>query len=149
MLVRRSWPESDIPAYSFAELWNGPHNSHVPLGWSIFNCRSLRDEVSPITDYVAVVGPNTLWPGSKSATLAKDGSDNDKILVIEVINSDIHQLEPRDLTLDEALQVIQPKNGIGIGSRHKDGIHYVTASGRVRTLDRHIDRESLKKLLTR
>lgn len=149
MLVRRSWPESDIPAYSFSEPWNGPHNSHLQLGWSIFNCRSVRDEDSPLTDYVAVVGPNTLWPGGKSATLAKDGSDDDKILLIEVVHSDIHQLEPRDLTLDEALLIIQPNKGIGIGSRHVDGIHYVTASDQVRTLDRKIDRESLRRLLTR
>lgn len=149
MLVRRSWPEADIPAYSFAEPWNGPHNSRLPAVWSIFNCRSMRGEDSPITDYVAVVGPDTLWPGSKSATLAQDGSDKDKILLIEVVRSDIHQLEPRDLTLDEALQIIQPKEGIGLGSRHNDGIHYVTASDEVRTLNRHIDRESLKRLLTR
>ena len=149
MLVRRSWPEVDIPSYSFSEPWNGPHNSHLPRGYSIFNCRSLRNEDSPVTDYVAVVGPNTLWPGSKSATLAKDGSDDDKILLIEVVNSDIPWMEPRDLTLEEALAVIQPKNGVGIGSRHTDGIHYVTASDQVRTLDRNIDRESLKKLLTR
>jgi hypothetical protein len=128
---------------------HGPRNSRVPLGGSIFNCPSQRDDDSPLTDLVVVVGPNTLWPGSTSATLVKDGSDNDEILVIEIINSDIHQLEPRDLTLDEALQVIQPKSGIGIGSRHQAGIHYVTASDQVRTLDRNIDRESLKRLLTR
>ena len=55
-------------------------------------------------------------------------------------------MEPRDLTLDEALQIIQPKSGIGIGSRHVDGIHYVTASDQVRTLNRKIDRESLRRL---
>jgi hypothetical protein len=149
MLVRRSWPEVDIPSYSFSEPWNGPHNSQLPLTHSIFNCPSLRNEDSPFTDYVAVVGPNTLWPGSKSAVLAKDGSDDDKILLIEVINSDIHWMEPRDLTLEDALEIIQPNKGVGIGSRHTNGIHYVTASNQIRTLDRKIDRESLRKLLTR
>jgi hypothetical protein len=90
-----------------------------------------------------------MWPGSKPAKKAADGSDNDKILVIEVINSDILWMEPRDLTLEQALDAIQPKKGIGIGSQHRDGIHYVTVSGQVRTLDRNIDRESLRKLLVR
>ena len=88
-------------------------------------------------------------PGRKPAKQAVDGSDNDKILVIEVVNSDILWMEPRDLTLEQALDAIQPKTGIGIGSRHRDGIHYVTVGGEVRTLDRNIDRESLRKLLVR
>jgi hypothetical protein len=58
-------------------------------------------------------------------------------------------MEPRDLTLEQALGAIQPKKGVGIGSQHCDGIHYVTVSGEVRTLDRNLDRGSLRKLLVR
>jgi hypothetical protein len=149
MFLVRSWPEVDIPSYDFSESWNSPRNSELSLRHSCFACPSARDRDSPITDYVVVVGPNTLWPGSKGATLAKDGSDDDKILLIEIVKSDIHWTEPRDLTLEEALDVIQPKTGIGIGSLHPRGIHYVTANDTVRTLDRNIDRNSLRKLLTR
>jgi len=65
------------------------------------------------------------------------------------MNSDIRWVEPRDLTLEQALDAIQPKQGIGIGSRHRDGIHYVTVGGDVRTLEPTIDREALRKLLIR
>jgi hypothetical protein len=58
-------------------------------------------------------------------------------------------MEPRDLTLEQALDTIEPKMGIGIGSRHRDGIHYLTVAGAVRTLPHDIDRESLRKLLVR
>ena len=90
-----------------------------------------------------------MWPGCNPAKQAADGSDKDKILVIEVVNSDILWMEPRDLTLEQVLDAIQPKKGIGIGSRHRDGIHYVTVGGEVRTLDRNIGRGSLRKLLVR
>jgi hypothetical protein len=80
---------------------------------------------------------------------AADGSDKDKILVIEVVDSDILWMEPRDLTLDQALDELQRSSGTRIGTHHRDGIHYVTVGGDVRTLDHNIDRESLRMLLVR
>lgn len=114
-----------------------------------FQCPSARIEKPAITSYVAVVGLNTMWSGCEPTTPAADGSDNDKILLIEVINSDICWFESRDLTLEQALDAIQPKSGIGIGSRHTDGIHYLTVGGEVRTLDPNVSRGLLRKLLTR
>jgi hypothetical protein len=137
-------------AYDFAKSWDEPANAKLlprEARRYQFSCPSDGNQESAITNYVAVVGPNTMWPGCKPAKQAADHSDFDKILVIEVINSDILWMEPRDLTLDQALDAIQPKQGIGIGSRHGDGIHYVTVGGAVRTLDPNIDRESLRKLL--
>ena len=138
--------------YDYTEPWNGPKNARLRLDkkrCEEFQCPSAGSEGPAITNYVAVVGPNTMWPGSKPAKQAPDGSDKDKILVIEIINSDILWMEPRDLTLEQALDAIQPKKGIGIGSHHWDGIHYVTVGGEVRTLDRNIDGEALRKLLVR
>ena len=138
--------------YDVGQSWDAPRNTKFGLHNQTveeFQCPSAGDEGPAITNYVAVVGPNTMWPGCEPAKPAADGSDNDKILVIEVINSDILWMEPRDLTLEQALDTIQPKTGIGIGSHHSDGIHYVTVGGEVRTLDPNIDRESLSKLLVR
>ena len=91
-----------------------------------------------------------MWPGTTPAKRAADGSDDDKILVIEIINSNINWREPaRPYARRTRPDAIQPKTGMGIGSNHWDGIHYVTVGGQVRTLDPHIDRESLRKLLVR
>ena len=139
------------PGYDYAEPWNGPKNAKLNLDKERcyeFQCPSDNQEPA-ITNYVAVVGPNTMWPGCEPAMPVADGSDQDKILVIEVINSDILWMEPRDLTLEQALDNILPKNGIGIGSHHGDGIHYFTVGGVVKTLDPNIDRESLRRLLVR
>jgi hypothetical protein len=149
------------PGYDYTEPWNGPNNSklrygpqsaRVPLNkhrCEEFQCPSDCNKEPAIADYVAVVGPNTMWSGCKPVKPAADGSDKDKILVIEIMNSDILWMEPRDLTLEQALNAIQPKKGVGIGSHHRDGIHYVTVGGEVRTLDPNIDRESLRKLFVR
>jgi len=141
--------------YDFTKRWDTPENSRLLAAESEksqrhFQCPSADSESPTITNYVAVVGANTMWPGREPAKQAADGSDRDKILVIEVINSDILWMEPRDLTLEQALDAIQPKKGIiGIGSHHRDGVHYVTVGGEVRTLDPSIDREALRKLLVR
>jgi hypothetical protein len=138
--------------YDVSQSWGAPRNFTFGLRNQTveeFQCPSAGGEGPAITNYVAVVGPNTMWPGCEPAKPADDSSDNDKILVIEVVNSDILWMEPRDLTLEQALDTIQPKTGAGIGSHHSDGIHYVTVGGEVRTLDPNIDRESLRKLLVR
>jgi hypothetical protein len=140
--------------YDFAESWNNDKNYGLLLNeckkaQNHFQCPATDNKNTAITNYVAVVGFDTMWPGNNSAKILEDGSDKDKILVIEIINSDILWMEPRDLTLEQVLDSLQAKQGIAIGSQHNDGIHYVTVAGEVHTLDRNIDRESLKKLFIR
>lgn len=138
--------------YDIHQAWNSAHNSSLDLdkkNVAFFQCPCDHDHIGGVTDYVAVIGTDTMWPGCKPASLSDDDSDKDKILVIEIVNSDICWAEPRDLTLDEALAKIQPQDGVGLGSKHSQGINYVTASGEVRVLNRNIDRDSLRQLLTR
>lgn len=145
-------PDIGRAGYDFAEPWNGPNNAKLELDqrWSgEFRCACETNVKPAIASYVAVVGPNTMWPGTKPATPASDGSDDNKVLLIEVINSDILWMEPRDLTIEQALDTFQPKSGMGIGSHHREGIHYLTVGGDVKTLPPNIDRESFRTLLVR
>ena len=90
--------------YDFTEPWNGPNNRKLgKTRLTVFECPSVRHR-GVITDYVAVTGPHTAWPGDK-ATAVEDFSDGTSktILLVELANSDIHWMEPRDLTLDEVL----------------------------------------------
>lgn len=153
-LVFRYWAYTVDPSkYDFMKRWNTPEN--LATGWlqvepDRFSCPNQYDRKHrTLTSYVAVVGPNTMWPGENSTTPAADGSDDEKILVIEILNSDIESLGPRDLSLGEALDRFNPQHGLGIGSLHRRGINYLTVGGEVRTLDRNINRESLRKLLVR
>lgn len=88
--------------YNFNEPWDGPHNSRLskmPLFW-------LRCPSDPITgstcetNYVAVTGPNTVWPekGEISSKDIPDGAEN-TIRLIEMHDSGINWLEPRDFSL--------------------------------------------------
>jgi hypothetical protein len=119
--------------YDFSEPWNGPHNAqlaeefHQRYGtW--LQCRS-EDQAEPMwTSYVAVVGRGTLWSGQSPGRVTHAAAG--KILVLEVANSGIHWMEPRDLTLEQALAVA-PHAGLTPSSRHPAGIQFVTAEDKV------------------
>ena len=94
--------------YRFDEPWNGPNNKKLATNIpQEFRCPTT-DEAEPgsplTTHYVAVTGPGTAWPGPK-ATRTKDFRDGpaNTILIAEIANSEISWMEPRDVTLDEAL----------------------------------------------
>jgi len=138
-------------AYDFDRPWDSPQNAKLlqsenEKATHHFQCPTANSKDPAVTNYVAVIGPNTMWRGCAGVTMAPDGSDKDKILVIEWRESDILWTEPRDVTLDQALDALLSENS-GIGDRHP--IHYVTVSGEVRTLDHRLDRRSLRALFER
>ncbi len=100
-------------AQRFAEPWDGPNNRKLKHRLSR-NCvcphsEGARDTDRIGTNYVAVAGPETMWPGSRGRRLDEilDGAEN-TILRMEIEPSDIHWMEPRDLSLEEALGLVDP-----------------------------------------
>jgi hypothetical protein len=89
--------------YRFDEPWNGPNNQKLGSRiMEIFQCPGDADYGrTPTTNYVAVVGEGTAFPGDRTTRLAdfRDGLEN-TILLMEVANTGIHWMEPRDLRLD-------------------------------------------------
>jgi hypothetical protein len=142
--------------YHFDEPWDGPNNSRLAdQALDVFNCPSVMHKngkvTSPMTNYVAVVGQETAWPGNRPARIADftDGTDN-TLLVVEMINSGIHWMEPRDLQFSEMAPTINSKSKPGISSIHNGGGAFsVFADGHVWFLNEKMSAEILKALLTR
>lgn len=142
--------------YRFDEPWNGPHNSqlHDQLAGVVFHCPSEESDPDHQrqTSYVAVVGPETAWPAPDAAGRSDmTNRPGPTIQVIEVANSGIHWMEPRDLTYAEARQGInsKPPAGLAPGSRHQGGIHALFEDGSVRFLSDELSLKELRTLLTR
>ena len=98
-----SWRVAVAPYYFYnlrfsenvdaGQPWNSPKNAKFldPLG-SMFHCPSSgKKRDNALTDYVAVVGPDTLWPGRLPGDQRKHPKG---ILVVEWPKSDIHWAEP-------------------------------------------------------
>jgi prepilin-type processing-associated H-X9-DG protein len=143
--------------YRFDEPWDGPNNSKLADSiHSIYCCPSddhgdLDHKLgrSTMTSYVAVVGADTAWPGHGASSFQdiKDGTSN-TLLVVEVANSGIHWMEPRDLHVLQMTPTINAKSGQGMSSRHTGGAHGVFADGSVRFISDTLTADALRALIT-
>jgi hypothetical protein len=136
--------------YRFDEPWNGPHNSKLAeLPIAVFRCPSDAGRETD-TNYLAVVGPKTVFPGEKAIKIADitDGTSN-TILLVEAADSGINWLEPRDMSYVEAVRGINPKSGWGISSHHKGGAEVALADGSVRFLPDDTPPDQLPRMLQR
>jgi hypothetical protein len=128
--------------YDFNEPWDGPHNSKLAgLIGNVYTCPSDPTTGSK-TSYVAVVGPETAWPGTSGIRLRDitDGMSN-TILLVEVADAGIPWMEPRDLSFDEAT------NGAA-ASHHPAGFHALFCDGSVHFLNDDLSPAALRGLLT-
>lgn len=137
--------------YDFNEPWDGPNNSKLAAEIPrVFQCTSnyARGQ-SLMTSYVAIVGPESAWPGEKTTTLGdiKDGTSN-TILVVEVADSGIHWMEPRDFHVLQMNASINATAGQGISSKHAGGAHVGLADGTTRFVSPDWTPHTLKALFT-
>ena len=97
--------------YDFDEPWDGPNNRRLAdEAMRPFRSSVLRGQPSRgATNFVAVVGPETAWPGPRGLGYRDLGGLSRRILLVETYASDIHWMEPRDLTVAEFLAELAPE----------------------------------------
>ncbi len=144
--------------YRFDEPWDGPNNRRL-LSVVIpeYECPAQPNRPPSMTSYVAVVGPNTIWPGTASTKLTdiRDGTSNTAI-VVEIVDSGIHWMEPRDLDMATMAMSINPTEGMGVSSNHRAdswsrrllGAHVGMADDSIRFLTPDTPEEELRAMLT-
>ena len=111
-------------SYRFDEPWDGPNNRKLAdKALAVYNC--------PSDDHGGTGSPSDndeLRRHRRSrdgmarerhvaVSDISDGAAN-TLLVVEIANSGIHWMEPRDLHLVQMAPTINPKSGQGISSRH-------------------------------
>lgn len=132
--------------YRFDEPWDGPNNRTLAdLRPRTFGFPVDRDRVSHVANYLAVVGPETLWAGEKPLRgLPPDGA-SDTILFVENSGLDVHWMEPRDLTFADMSFELQRPDGVS-SVYSTPGV--AMADGSVRSLGPKLTPEALRALLT-
>lgn len=141
-------------AYNFDEPWDGPNNiklhSKIP---KIFQCPSRLANPPNLfeeTSYMAVVGEQTMWPGAVGRKVEEMHVGlSSTILLVEVHNSGVHWMEPRDLELETMSAVINSgPAGRTISSGHGGGAVVAFADCRTQYLTNEMHSELLDTLLT-
>ncbi len=145
--------------YRFDEPWNGPSNSRLAdefaRGFQCFQYHSGRSATS--TNYLLITGDGTAWADGRAPTRDDftDGTAN-TIILAETADSNISWMEPRDLTLEEAMRGINRVSGIGISSWHpakgrykgQGSANVAFADGAVVNLKNDFPLDELEELLT-
>lgn len=142
-------------SYDFNEPWNGPNNSKLgndPSIARLFRCPAEKGEGAKLleTSYVIVRGKETAWPGSlplDDDSLSDGGGET--LLIVEVKNSGIHWMEPRDLDFQTLTMRINPPRAQGLSSNHPHGCNAACCDGSVHFLDDDLPPASLRALLTK
>ena len=136
--------------YNFDEPWDSPANLALAgMMPSVFRCPSDEGNDGTQTSYAVIVGPDTVFPGAESISIAhiRDGTSN-TLLVVEASGSGINWLEPRDLDAEEVnLFGVNSGNVGGIQSSHEGCANAAFCDGSVHTLSESIDPETLRRLI--
>lgn len=124
--------------------WDHQANRHIrDLFVGIYQCPSAEQKPG-MTNYMVVVGPDTLFPGSEPIKLEEviDGVSN-TVMVVEVPGPPIPWGEPRDITIDELIDRLSQD------TIHPGTIAIVMADGSVQNIPTNIDPETLRGMCTR
>lgn len=135
--------------YDFSEPWDGPNNSRlIEKRPRVFGLHGGDNEGS-YTNYLAVVGAETVWPFAESTSYndVMDGPSQ-TIMFVENVGSDITWTEPGDLDIATMSMDIQNNPTDGISSwLQPPGVAMV--DGSVRALDLATTAADLRGMLIR
>lgn len=141
----RSWRMLILPClvensmymnYDLREPWNSPKNQRLSDRWfDVFQCPSICDvpgQPKNRTDYVAVLGEDTFWRADGKSRKANECTKglNNTIMLIEIYDSDILSIEPRDVKLDDFLSGKLSWSKTGVHGRGKCGFYEYLTGGR-------------------
>lgn len=141
------------PLYDQIDLnkpWDAPENRHIAdIAIPVYACPSDPNGTLPFTNYMVIVGPNTIFDGANQCRLSQilDGTSN-TILVVEVKGQQVPWMEPSDLSFEQ-LQLAINSGSTDPGSYHPGGFQAALADGSVRFISQTINSNTLRNLITK
>jgi hypothetical protein len=133
--------------YDFNEPWNSLKNQALGArGCEAFRCPSDASPAYASTSYLAMVGSGSHWNAANSLSAGGADGHPHAILVVEVADSGVHWMEPRDLLLDCWSHGVNQGERDSVSSRHRGGAHAVFSDGQARWLPDSTTPEELRAL---
>jgi hypothetical protein len=148
-----SWRALILPFYYYGdhykglvkydECWNSPHNKKNAAVFQVYGCPS-HSKQTEMTNYVAVVGPGTIWSISRPRKAKKENEN--KLILVELVSSDIPWMEPKDISLDDFLEILKKKPEGIYYNRYVHGIQAIDVSGKIHIIDPAEDIEKIREM---
>lgn len=122
--------------------WNDPVNSLLSMPISFYKSQADKANDGQFTNYVAIVDKEAVFFPGKAVHLrdVTDGTSN-TIIVIEVVGSQIPWAEPRDMSIDQAINTIK--------NSPTPTVNVLTADGAVHPISRELPVDQLRAMMTR
>jgi type II secretory pathway pseudopilin PulG len=141
--------------YDYHERWNGPANGSLAEAQrcpTFYRCPSATaSQDQRCTNYVMLIDdrpgkPNA--PPNRPGSVSPTPADPSAVMVIEIADSDILWMEPRDVLLSELSMKINDRSKRSLSSYH-GGACVVHADGSVEILDETTTEERVRELLAK
>ncbi len=121
------------------EPWDSPANAMLAdMMPRVLRCPGDMSDPTTMTSetsYVLLVGPGTPFDDPSPPSLDDIPEPWDTILVVELHQSGINWLQPRDITVAELRDLLEDElSGVGPGLNHPSGINVLFADGSVNSL---------------
>ena len=136
--------------YNFDEPWDSPTNlALTDMIPQVYRCPGDTTGRYGETSYVMIVGPETIsdGPTARKITDIKDGTFC-TIMVVEVANSGIDWMEPRDLKAEDMTFAINDGTPEGIRSGHPKVANILLCDGTVHTVPDTTDPARIRAMST-
>ncbi len=129
---------------------DSPENKPISdLVLDTFHNPSEQSSGTSLTDYVAVVGRDTVFmPPGKPVSNVTDGESN-TIAIVEIRNSKIHWAEPDDLSFNSMSMNVNDPNKPSISSSAYMEANVLYVDGHVKTLRKETSPQTVRAMLTR
>lgn len=139
-LTDHSLPLPGDARAEYDKSWDDPRNLHT-AGKGVYDfTRSATDDATTI---LAITGPGTVF-GEGAPTPLKSAPAN-AIVLVEVRNSGIHWMSPRDFDVRTMPRTINDADGRGISGETSLGFHVAFADGEVWRLSHDTPFEKLSE----
>jgi hypothetical protein len=132
----------------FAKNWDASENRKLcnsEAGLLFLSGRDSDHGEIGKTSFVAVVGANTLWaPGNLSCAGEPTDALGEKIVLLEIPNSDICWMEPQDISVPDLIELYAAIES----RRQRNDLYFVTLNGRIERLSSIHTVQELKSRVT-
>ena len=129
--------------YNFDEPWDGPNNQWLATQMpALYSCPSDGTIQPNMTNYVVIVGDQTMFPGSKALSIPQiiDGIRL-TLMLVEIPGDSVNWLEPEDVDVSELVDR-------STQTTHPGGFNAAFADGSVQFISKNAAAQQLPAMAT-